>query len=199
MSLPLSETPLAGYDQIVGADSRVPLLDGTTARSINLDHAASTPALQSVHATVSRFLDWYSSVHRGAGFASQLATHAYEEARATVGAFVSVCPKQHVVIFGANTTWALNKLARRITFQPGDIVISTELEHHANDLPWRQVAQVVRVRVDTRERLDKDHYLQLLRRYAGRVRLVAVSGGSNVTGVLPPINPLAELAHAAGA
>src|SRR5262245_17775237 len=199
MSLRLSETPLTGYDQIIGANSRVPLLDGTTARPINLDHAASTPALESVHATVSRFLDWYSSVHRGAGFASQLATRAYEEARAAVGSFVGARTDQHVVIFGANTTWALNKLARRIAFQPDDIVVSTELEHHANDLPWRQVAQVVRVRVDTHGRLDEGHYIQLLRHYAGRVRLVAVSGGSNVTGMLPPIHRLAELAHAAGA
>jgi cysteine desulfurase / selenocysteine lyase len=199
MSIALSEAPLVGYDQITGADVRVPLLGGASARPINLDHAASTPALRPVQATVSEFLSWYSSVHRGAGFASQLATRAYEQAREIVGEFVGARPDQHVVIFGANTTWALNKLARRIAFQPGDIVISTELEHHANDLPWRQVAQVVRVGVDARGQLDEDHYIELLRRHAGSVRLVAVSGGSNVTGALPPIHWLAEVAHAAGA
>ncbi|GAB4196550.1 MAG: aminotransferase class V-fold PLP-dependent enzyme [Roseiflexaceae bacterium] len=200
MTSVLQETPPTSLcADLVGLDARVPLLDGTAVRPTNLDHAASTPALRTVQATVERFLAWYSSVHRGTGFASQLSTRAYEEARAVVGAFAGARPGQHAVIFGANTTWALNKLARRIPFQPGDVVISSELEHHANDLPWRQVAQVVYVRADARGRLDEDHYATLLRRYAGRVRLVAITGGSNVTGVLPPVAHLAEQAHAAGA
>ncbi|HEU4323849.1 MAG TPA: aminotransferase class V-fold PLP-dependent enzyme [Roseiflexaceae bacterium] len=200
MTSVLHETVSAGLcDDIVGLDARVPVLAGATVRPVNLDHAASTPALRAVQATVDRFLAWYSSVHRGTGFASQLSTGAYEEARAAVAAFVRARPDQHAVIFGANTTWALNKLARRIPFRPGDVVISSELEHHANDLPWREVAQVAYVRADARGRLDEDHYAALLRRYAGRVRLVAITGGSNVTGVLPPIAGLAEQAHAAGA
>jgi selenocysteine lyase/cysteine desulfurase len=186
-------------DQIVGRNIRVPLLGSTHAHLINFDHAASTPALQPVHDTVTSFLEWYSSVHRGAGFTSQLATRAYEEAREIVGRFVGARPDQHVVIFGANTTWALNKLARRIPFKPDDVVITTELEHHANDLPWRQVAQVVYVRVDAHGQLDEDDYVQLLRRYAGRVQLVTVSGASNVTGTLPNIHWMAEHAHAVGA
>ena len=170
-----------------------------SARLINLDYAASTPALRVVQQTVNRFLGWYSSVHRGAGFPSQLSTRVYEEAREMVGAFVGARADQHVVIFGPNTTWALNKLARRIPFAPSDVVVSTELEHHANDLPWRQVAHVVYIRIDAQGRLDEDHYAYLLRRFAGRVRLVTVSGASNVTGVIPPIHRLAEQAHAAGA
>lgn len=200
MTSVLQETiPTGLCTDIIGLDARVPVLGGTTVRPINLDHAASTPALGSVHAAVERFLGWYSSVHRGTGFASQLSTHAYEEARAVVGGFVGARPEQHAVIFGANTTWALNKLARRIPFQPGDVVISSELEHHANDLPWRGVAQVAYVRADAQGALDEEHYAALLQRYAGRVRLVTITGGSNVTGVLPPLARLAEQAHAAGA
>jgi selenocysteine lyase/cysteine desulfurase len=115
---------------------------------------------------------------------------------------VGARPNQHVVLFGANTTWALNKLARRIhklarrmPFARSDVIVCTEMEHHANDLPWRQVAQVVHTRVDAQGRLDEDHYADLLRRHAGHVRLVAVSGGSNVTGVLPPVHRLAEQAQ----
>ena len=184
---------------LAGQDIRVPLLDGRAVRPINLDHAASTPALRAVRATVDRLVDWYSSVHRGEGFTSQLCTRAYEDARAVVGRFVGAREGQHVVIFGSNTTWALNKLARRIPLRPGDVVISTELEHHANDLPWRQVARVVHARCDERGRLDEDHVAELLRRHAGRVRLLAVTGGSNVTGHLPDVHRLAALAHAAGA
>lgn len=186
-------------DQIVGLDVRVPLLDGATTRPINFDNAASTPALRAVADTVTRFLDWYSSVHRGAGFKSQLATQVYEEARHIVGRFVGADPAQHAVLFGKNSTEALNKLARRIPFKPGQIVLCSELEHHSNDLPWRQVARVVTIRVDAQGRLDAEHYAYLLRRYAGQVRLVAVSGGSNVTGAIPPVHALATQAHAVDA
>ncbi|MDQ4098901.1 MAG: aminotransferase class V-fold PLP-dependent enzyme [Chloroflexota bacterium] len=193
------DEPLTLPDLVGGQEITVPLLGGAAVRPINLDHAASTPALRSVRATVDHFLNWYSSVHRGTGFCSQLCTQAYEEARGVVAGFVGARPDQHVIIFGANTTWALNKLARRFPFRRGDVVVSTELEHHANDLPWRQVAQVVHARVDSQGRLDEDHVAQLLRRHAGKVRLLAVTGGSNVTGTLPRIHHLAELAHAAGA
>lgn len=200
MTLALAhDRPATLDEQLAGQEARVPVLGGGSVRPINFDHAASTPALGRVQETVERFLAWYSSVHRGAGFASQISTRAYEEARELVGAFVGARPEQHAVIFGANTTWALNKLARRIPFRPGDVVISSELEHHANDLPWRRVAQVAYVRADARGQLDEEHYAALLRRHAGRVRLVALSGGSNVTGTLPRIHRLAEQAHAAGA
>ncbi|KAB8143074.1 aminotransferase class V-fold PLP-dependent enzyme [Chloroflexia bacterium SDU3-3] len=195
-------TSAASFDlsaQVTGHDNQVPLLDGSCTRPINFDHAASTPALRSVHETVNKFLSWYSSVHRGTGFSSQISTAAFENARTIVGGFVSARPDQHVVIFGANTTWAINKLARRLAFRPGEVVITSELEHHADDLPWRQVARVAYIRVDERGQLDEDHLAYLLKQHERRVKLVAISGGSNVTGTLPNIHRIAEQAHAAGA
>ncbi|HMO58140.1 MAG TPA: aminotransferase class V-fold PLP-dependent enzyme [Roseiflexaceae bacterium] len=189
----------AWRERLVGHDVSVPIYGASPITPANFDHAASTPALRSVAEAVNHLLEWYSSVHRGAGFLSQVSTAAFEEARAIVGSFVGARPGQHVVIFGANTTWALNKLAHRLACRPGDVIISTELEHHANDLPWRQVAEVVHARADVHGDLDVAHVAQLLERYAGRVRLLAVTGGSNVSGSLPPIHRLAELAHAAGA
>ena len=66
---------------VVGAEQRVPVLDGTLRRYVNLDNAASTPALREVMETVGEFMHWYASVHRGAGFKSRVATQAYEDAR----------------------------------------------------------------------------------------------------------------------
>ncbi len=186
-------------DHIVGLDVRIPLLNGTTTYPINLDNAASTPALRSVLATVNDFMNWYSSIHRGAGFKSRLATRVYEEARSIVGRFVGAHTDQHVVIFGKNTTEAINILAQRIAFNPDAVILCSQIEHHSNDLPWRRVAEVKHIQVDQQGRLDEAHYARLLREYAGRVRLVAISGGSNVTGVIPPIQRLAVQAHAAGA
>ena len=61
---------------IVGFDQQVPVLGGKSVPYVNLDNAASTPVLRAVLDTVNRFMDWCSSVHRGTGFKSQLATHA---------------------------------------------------------------------------------------------------------------------------
>lgn len=185
--------------QIVGLDAPLPRHSGAPAPAINLDNAATTPPLRAVQATVERFLGVYSSVHRGAGLKSQAASAAYEEARAVVGRFVGARPGQHQVVFTRNTTEALNLLARRLDLRPGQVILSTELEHHSNDLPWRQVARVVHVRSTADGALDLEHYADLLRRYAGQVRLVAVTGGSNVSGHIPPSRQLAVLAHAAGA
>jgi selenocysteine lyase/cysteine desulfurase len=189
----------APTELLAGQDIRVPLRNGRTTRPINFDHAASTPAFLTVRQRVNSFLDWYSSVHRGSGFTSQLSSRVYEEARAVVARFVGARHDQHVVIFGPNTTWALNKLARRLPIAAGDIIVSTELEHHANDLPWRQVARVLHARCDAQGRLDEEHLAGLLQQHAGRVRLLAVTGGSNVTGYLRDIQRLARLAHASGA
>lgn len=187
------------HAQFVGLTTPLPRREGAPAPAINLDSAATTPPLREVQATVERFLGVYSSVHRGAGLRSQAASAAYEEARALVGRFVGARAGQHQVVFTRNTTEALNLLARRIALAPGQVILSSELEHHANDLPWRAVAPVVHIRATDDGALDLDHCVALLRKYAGRVRLLAVTGGSNVTGHLPPIHELAELAHAAGA
>ena len=90
----------------------MPLVTGGDAPYANLDLAASAPALEDVAAHVTQLLPYYSSVHRGAGYASQVCTGVLEAARDTVGAFLGARPDD-VVVFGRNTTDALNLLARR--------------------------------------------------------------------------------------
>lgn len=183
-----------------GLDTLVPLLDGSQRRYINLDNAASTPAFKAVQQAVNDFLPYYSSVHRGTGFKSQLATHAYEQARATLMRFVGADPETHVCIFGKNTTEALNKLARRFPFDAQrDLVITTGMEHHSNDLPWRGVAPLIHVGLRPDGSLDEEAFDARLKAYGDRVALVAISGASNVTGYLNPIHRLAHKTHVAGA
>ena len=185
--------------QIVGLDTSVPLLDGRAGPAINLDNAATTPALRPALDAVERLLAVYGSVHRGAGFKSQLTSSAVDQARQIVERFVGADPQQHIVIFTRNTTEALNLLAHRLDLQPDDLVITTELEHHANDLPWRAMARTLRVGCDAQGNLLESELIELLRGHAGRVKLVTLTGGSNVTGAAPDVHRLAELAHAHGA
>ncbi|WP_420848619.1 aminotransferase class V-fold PLP-dependent enzyme [Protofrankia coriariae] len=116
---------------VVGADLRVPLVQGGQARYANLDYAASAPCLSAVAARVDEILPFYASVHRGAGYASQVTTALYESARGTVGAFVGARPED-VVVFTRNTTDALNLLARCL---PGPAATS-----HPDDSPGRGAA-----------------------------------------------------------
>ncbi|WP_322794526.1 aminotransferase class V-fold PLP-dependent enzyme, partial [Bellilinea sp.] len=183
-----------------GMDTPVPTLSGATLPYVNLDNAASTPALLHVKDTVNQFLTYYASVHRGTGFKSQLSTHAYESARSLLLDFVGADSQTHLCIFGKNTTEAINKLARRFPFsEQRNIVLISQMEHHSNDLPWRAVANVVHVRLLPDGRLDETHFDELLEKYRGSIALVAVSGASNVTGYINPIHRLAEKAHHAGA
>ena len=185
--------------QIVGIDAQVPVLDGSHRPYVNFDNAASTPALRPVADKVNEFMTWYSSVHRGSGFKSQLSTEAYEWAHDLVGCFVGANLETNAVIFGKNTTEAINKLARRFPLEPDDVVLTSWMEHHSNDLPWRQRACTYHVAVHDDGTLDEEDFDRLLRKYAGKVKLVSITGASNVTGTLNPIHRLAEKAHAAGA
>ena len=186
-------------DLIVGLDQPMPVLGGRMVPYINLDNAATTPPLKSVVETVNRFLPYYSSVHRGAGFKSRVSTAAYNDAHDTIARFVGADTSGNTVIFGKNTTEAINKLAYRFPLADDSVVISTEMEHHSNDLPWRARARVVRARVTGDGRLDEDDVDRLLDAYGRRVALLTVCGASNVTGLVQPIHRLARKAHAVGA
>ena len=193
----MSENPLR--HRILGIDTLVPLLDGTRVPYVNLDNAASTPPLVDVMDALNEFMPFYSSVHRGTGFKSRLSTDAYDRAHEIIAEFVGANPDTNAVIFGKNTTEAVNKLSFRMNFSPGDVVISSILEHHSDDLPWRNKATVVHVQSTPEGRLDEADFDRQLEKYGERVKLVAITGASNVTGFLTPVHRLARKAHAVGA
>jgi len=185
--------------EIVGVNQTVPLLNGSTRVYVNLDNAASTPAFRRVKEKMDECAVWYSSVHRGSGFKSMLTTQLYEEAREIVLNFVGADREQDCIIFCKNTTEALNKLANRFPFQPGDMVLTTSMEHHSNDLPWRAKARVIHAGLLPGGALDMADFRANLQKFSGQIKLVAVTGASNVSGYMPPIYEIAELAHSHGA
>lgn len=186
-------------DLWVGLEVQVPIASGRSITYANLDNTASTPALRVVRDKVDDFLEWYSSVHRGSGYKSRVSTEAYEDARRIVGGFVGADPGLDRVIFTKHTTESVNVLAAALLLADTDIVAVSVMEHHSNMLPWRRAAQVEYIEVDPEGRLRLDSLEDILRRGAGRVRLVAVTGASNVTGYVNPIADVARLAHRYGA
>lgn len=179
---------------------QVPLLDGSMRTYINFDNAASTPSLKIVEDKVNQYLDYYSSVHRGTGFKSQLSTHAFEEARKIVIEFVGGNTTEHVCIFGKNTTEAINTLSHRFPFtEKKNVVLVSTQEHHSNDLPWRVAAHVEHIALKPDGSLDENDFDLKLKKYGDRLALVSITGASNVTGFINPIHRLAEKTHKAGA
>lgn len=179
----------------VGDDVTVPLVGGREAVYANLDIAASAPALVDVKAAVDELMPWYSSVHRGAGFKSMVATEAYESSRRAVRTFVGA-RDDDAVIFTRNTTDSTNMLASALPDATEVIVFATE--HHANLLPWRR--RHVRVLAPpTSPSAAVDAVERALASSTAPTRLLAVTGASNVTGELWPVRQLAAVARAAGA
>ena len=183
---------------LVGHDVVVPCVDGTERRYVGLDAAASTAPLPAVAEAVEAFLPWYSSVHRGAGYKSQRATQDYELARLAALRF---CGRDvdgdDVAVLCRNTTEAINHIAYRLRLDPDDVVLTTVVEHHANLLPWGRVARRRYVECGRDGTFGLDDVVAQLRT-TPRPKLLAITGASNVTGWLPPLDGIVEAAHAEG-
>ncbi|GAA1176739.1 aminotransferase class V-fold PLP-dependent enzyme [Streptomyces hebeiensis] len=181
---------------VLGRDVTVPLVTGGEVTYAALDYAASAPALQRVWDDVAAYAPYYGSVHRGAGYLSQLSTDLFENSRRTVAEFLGCRPDDQVV-FTRSTTDSLNLLA---AVAPADCqVFVFETEHHASLLPWRD-AQVTYLNAPRSPAEAVSTLERALDVRAGRgPALVCVTGASNVTGELWPVRELAAAAHARGA
>lgn len=184
---------------VLGAHREVPLLDGRRVRQAFLDNAASTKTFEEVSSFLRRIEPYYSNIHRGTGYDAIYTTRLYEEARDILLDFVGGDPDRHVVIPVRNATEGLNLLANTLAFKPEDRVLTTILEHHSNDLPWRGRARVEYIPVDDDGRLLLGELDAILDREPGTVRVVTITGASNVTGQILPVREIARRAHARGA
>ncbi len=172
-------------------------------RLVYLDTASSSQKPLAVIEAMSRYYETtHANVHRGVYEIAQEATRLYEEARAKVATFIGASSPDEVV-FTKNATEAINLVAYswgRKNIGPGDVVVTTEIEHHANFVPWLQLreetgAQLRFLRLGDDGALDLGNLVQVL----DRAKLLAVTGASNVLGTLPPVRTLVDAAHAAGA
>jgi selenocysteine lyase/cysteine desulfurase len=184
-----------GIPAVAGASLRVPLVTGGEIGYANLDHAASAPCLDAVRTAVDEFLPWYASVHRGAGFASQVSTRLYERTRDILRRFVDARGTD-TVVFTRNTTDSFNLLARSLPQNTSVVVFDTE--HHAALLPWRG-RNVRRVRLPRTRLAAVSVVDEALADCPQGPRLVVVTGASNVTGELLPVAEIAAVARKHGA
>lgn len=213
---------------------KLKLLNGKSVRYVNLDNAATTAPFLRILEEVTKELNEYGSVHRGAGEKSKISTEKYEEVRNTIRKFVNA-PKEDYVVFVSNTTAGMNQLAYFFSLIKGKILVS-DIEHSASLLPWvfhegrrvnsdqismkevlkgetenlnKEILQEGNKRVITYrttrdfsfdlkdvERIFKENYGK---NDDEHIKVLVVTGASNVTGYKPPIEQLSKLAHKYGA
>ena len=170
-----------------------------------LDSGASAQKPRQVIQAMVRIMETrYANVHRGAYFMSEAATEAYEAARGAVAQFLNAGDKREIV-FTKSSTEAINLVAQsygRGVLKPGQAVVISEMEHHANIVPWQMLRDAhgidLRVaRVTDAGELDMDDLAAKLA--DGKVGLVAVTHMSNVLGTVTPAERVARMAHEAGA
>lgn len=186
-------------DMILGLDALVELDNKRMVPAINLDNAATTPPFKKVVKEIEQQLKYYGSVGRSKGQKSEHSTELYENGRNAVKDFVGANSDIYTVFYVNSTTDGMNKLASALIERPNEIILATRMEHHANDLPWRERAKTVYVEVDQEGRLILDDFARILRAHNGRIKYVTVTAASNVTGYVNDVHYIAKIAHRYGA
>jgi len=193
--------------QFYGLDTVYPLADGRTARRVYLDSAASNLRMKVSDEIVHRALAHYANTHSQLHFGARIMTDLYHHAHEIVRNFVGATDEFTVVFNGNGVTGCINRMARVLAEKrpDRDVVITSLMEHHANDLPHRKHARKV-VHIPLAHdpdgeagRVDLEALQGAIEAHGGQLNYVAVTCASNVTGVTNPIHDIARMAHAAGA
>ena len=202
----MTSTVEAGPLDIVALRKQFPILDQLShgRRLVYLDSAASSQHPRAVFETMDRYYETtHANVHRGVYAIAEEATRQFEEARHAVGRFICAPRPGTEVVFSKNATESFNLVAHsygRHLLPEGKAILLTELEHHANLVPWLMLAAERGVELRYIP-LGEDYRLDLSRLDAlmDGVGLVGVSCMSNVLGTIIDLDPIVAAAHAAGA
>ena len=191
----------------VGLDIEYTLATGETTRRIYLDTTASALRLGVVQDVLEKYQPYYSNTHSILHFGAKLSTREYDWAHDMVLEFVNADPETYTAFFvGSGTTAGVNRVARTLREKrpERDIVITSVMEHHSNDLPHRKsFPNIVHVPAEMAKtsigRVNIKRLAEALEEHGDRVNYVTITGVSNVTGIINPIHEIAQLAHRSGA
>ncbi len=219
-------TPVSGLLDVEAVAADFPILSRTVRGGNRLVYLDSGATSQKPTAVLDAERGFYTrhnaAVHRGAHLLAEEATDAYEHARLRIAELIGAQPRE--LVFTKNATEALNLVsytfsnatakaqfgsalpegADRFILKPGDEIVVTEMEHHANLVPWQEVCDktgaVLRwIGVTEEGRLDLDHPAHGLAVINERTKVVALTHQSNVLGTVTPVQKVADAAHAVGA
>ena len=182
----------------VGLDKKVNINGKGRIVPINFDNAATTPPFKRVVKRVLETTEYYGSIARGDGQKSQYCSDLYEECRRYILKYFNAPEEIYTAIFVGNTTDGLNKLSNILINNKEDIGITTRMEHHSNDLPWRNKCDLKYVEVNEDGRININEIEELIERYKEKVKYITITGASNVTGYINDIRKISGLIHKYG-
>ncbi len=172
---------------------------GPAAPLICFDNASTTPELTPVKEEIEKEKLIYGSIGRGYSYKSNHCTEVYNKTREKVLDFLKADSSKYTCFYVNSTTDGLNKLASALITSKNDIVLTTRIEHHANDLSWRNRCKCMYAEVDKEGRVIYEDIEKILKAQKGKVKLVSVTAASNVTGYVTDVRRVAKLAHKYGA
>lgn len=183
-------------DLFEGIETPITLHNGSYVVPINFDNGATTPPFKSAINTILEDIKYYGPIARGLGQKGDICTQKFEDAREEVLEFFNLKGSNtHTVVFTKSDTESLNILSYILTKGKDLKVMTTRMEHHANDLPWRYSSSVVYIEVDELGRVNIDDIEKKLIEHKGKIKYVAITAASNVTGYVNPINHIAKICH----
>ena len=193
-------------NDFIGLNTQYKVATGKTSTRVYLDSSATTLMMKVAHDVMEDFYKHYANTHSLLHFGAKISTREYDWAHRRILSFVKADPEVYTCFFtGSGTTTGMNRLARILRdIRPDkDVAIVSIMEHHSNDLPHRKhMKKVGHIPLKSNngklgcvclESLEK-----ILQKNEGRVNYVAMTGVSNVTGIVNPINEAAEVAHRYG-
>lgn len=182
----------------VGLDKKVNVEGKGRIIPINFDNAATTPPFKRVMKKILETSEYYGSIERGDGQKSLYCSDLYEESRNYLLKYFNAPEDIYTAILVANTTDGLNMLSNILINSKDDIVITTRMEHHSNDLPWRGKCNLKYVEVREDGRININDIEELVDKYRERIKYITITGASNVTGYINDIKRIAKLIHKYG-
>ncbi len=191
----------------IGLNVQYQLATGELTRRVYLDSTASTLMMGPAYRAYQKFMRHYSNTHSEMHFSAKIATEAYHWAHDRILRFLGADQDEYTCFFtGSGTTSGMNRVARAFNNHRPDknTVLVSIMEHHSNDLPHRKHGgKVIHIPVDTHESrmgcIDTNLLEKYLQQYHDDINYVSITGISNVTGIINPIDQVADLAHKYGA
>ena len=201
---------IKGYDlfekirsDFIGLDTEYTLVNGKKTKRIYLDTTASSLMMGVAYRASNQFLRHYSNTHSLLHFSAKVSTKTYDWIHNRILDFVHADKNEYTCFFmGSGVTAGMNRIAK--TFKrlrpERDMVLVSIMEHHSNDLPHRKHGgKVIHIPVnDNMGGLDLNTIEKYLKQFHDRINYISVTGLSNVTGIINPINKIAKLAHSYG-
>ena len=191
----------------IGLNTTYSTVNNKEIRRVYLDSTASTLMMKAAYKAMESFYDHYANTHSLLYFSAKISTREYQWAHDRVLSFLKADPEDYTCFFtGSGTTAGINRLARVFRdYRPErNKVLVSLMEHHSNDLPHRKHAEeVIHIPLDNFGReagcINLEEIEKHLKRNESKINYIAVTGVSNVTGIINPIYDIAELAHSYGA